>query len=281
MTNVIQIKIDNLVFDCRVSGHQGNKAIILLHGFPETSYMWIPLMEQLSSEGYYCVAPDMRGYSQNACPRGVANYTIRKLYGDILHLSQALGLERFHLIGHDWGAIIGWHLTHHFPERILSWTALSVPHPRAIAAAYKQDKVQREKSRYIKWFMVPFLPEVFLRRNDLAWFRRLWKRSRPEELENYLSVFRNKKCLTAALNYYRANFGKGKGEKAGPARVPTLFIWGRYDLAVSASAAENNQMYVSGEYTFLELEAGHWLMQSKFTEVATAITAHLKKNPIS
>lgn len=281
MSKVLQVNIDNLVFDCRVSGKQGSEAVILLHGFPETSFMWTPLMEQLASEGYFCVAPDMRGYSKNACPKGVENYTIRRLYQDVLDLSHALGLERFHLIGHDWGAMIGWYFIHAFPGKVLSWTALSVPHPRAFASAYKQHREQRKKSRYIKWFQIPYLPEIFIRRNDLALLRRLWKRSRPEELENYLSVFRRKKCLTAALNYYRANFGRGKLEKTGPAEVPTLFIWGRYDVAVSSMAAENNREYVLGDYTFLPLEAGHWLVQSAFPEVAAAVTKHLEKYRLS
>ena len=281
MSNIIHVKIDQLVFDCLVSGNEGREAVILLHGFPETSFMWTPLMEQLSTEGYYCVAPDMRGYSKNACPKGVENYRIGKLYQDVLDLSRALGLERFHLIGHDWGAMIGWYFTYNFPENVISWTALSVPHPRAFAAAYKQYREQRKKSRYIRWFMIPYLPEIYIRRNDLALLRRLWKRSRPEELENYLSVFRRKECLTAALNYYRANFGRGKLEKIGPAGVSTLFIWGRHDVAISSMAAENNQEYVAGDYRFLPLEAGHWLVQSRLSEVATAVSGHLKKNRLS
>ena len=68
---VRKLNIGEFEFDCCVSGNEQKELIILLHGFPETSYMWINLMEKLSSIGFYCLAPNMRGYSENACPKGV------------------------------------------------------------------------------------------------------------------------------------------------------------------------------------------------------------------
>ena len=70
MISIQKIQIDNLIFDCRVSGNKKDKLVILLHGFPETSFMWIELMKEISPQGFYCVAPNMRGYSKNATPRG-------------------------------------------------------------------------------------------------------------------------------------------------------------------------------------------------------------------
>lgn len=105
----------------------------------------------------------------------------------------------------------------------------------------------------------------------------MWKHSTNEEVEDYLAVFRRKRSLTAALNYYRANFGKSKSEQIGDILVPTLFIWGGNDMYVGAFAAENNHKYMKGDYTFLELDAGHWLIQSNYSEVKHAIIEHLSK----
>lgn len=251
--------------------------MIFLHGFPETSIMWERLMEKLSSLGYYCIAPDMRGYSANACPKGVENYRVDELRDDVLNIANSLGVEKFHLVGHDWGAAIGWNIVYSAPERIWSWTALSVPHTRAFRKALKLDKEQKKKSRYIGWFLVPMIPELILRRGDLGKFRRLWRNSSPEELENYLSVFRRKESLTAALNYYRANIGKGKNTLIGPVEAPVLFIWGNRDLAIGAFAAKGNHEYMVGEYTYLEVDGGHWLMQTNYSEVEEAIVSHISK----
>lgn len=266
-----------LEFDCRVSGNEQNELIIFLHGFPETSFMWLKIMEKLSSLGFYCIAPDMRGYSKNACPIGVKHYKMEKLSQDILHIADTANKTRFHLIGHDWGAAIGWNIVYNNPKRIISWTGLSVPHGKALGKAMKLDKTQQKKTRYIKYFILPYIPEVMIRKNDFEKFRKLWKHSASEELENYLSVFRRKNTLTAALNYYRANFRKGKNQSIGEILSPTLFIWGNQDLAIGSFAAECNHKYMKGEYTFLELDAGHWLIQTNYDEVETAIVKHIKK----
>ena len=142
----------------------------------------------------------------------------------------------------------------------------------------KTDKVQSKKSRYIGWFLIPVIPEIVLRKNDFKKFRRLWKNSSAEELNDYLTVFRRKGALTAALNYYRANLGRGKRQSIGDITRPTLFIWGKNDLAVGRVAAENNHKYMKGDYTFLELDGGHWLIQTNYPEVEKAIIEHLTKN---
>lgn len=272
---VRKIRAGAFEFDCRVSGTEGNETVLLLHGFPETSHMWIPLMEKLSAMGYYCVAPNMRGYSESACPKGIKKYTTEHLKQDILNLADVVQAHTFHLIAHDWGAIIGWHLAYHHPDRIRTWTALSVPHLKGFAKALKTDPVQKKKSRYIGWFLVPILPEMMLRKKDFAKFRRLWKHSSPEELHDYLTVFRRKKTLTAALNYYRANLGKRRPPPIGDISTPTLFIWGNRDLAIGKTAAENNHKYMKGAYTYLEVDGGHWLMQTNYADVERAVIKHL------
>jgi len=232
-------------------------------------------METLSDQGYFCIAPDMRGYSKDACPRGKKHYSVKFLVQDILDIAGCFGQDRFHLIGHDWGAAVGWHLVYANSARILSWTALSVPHLKAFANAYRTDREQHRKSRYIRWFLLPWLPEISLSRNNMAILRRLWKNSSPEALENYLSVFRQRRCLTGALNYYRANLGRGKKAPIGAIRSPTLLIWGNQDPAIGEAAVLGNQKYMEGPYTFLPLNGGHWLMQSNFQEVSRAISQHL------
>ena len=272
-----KIRTKEFEFDCRVSGNEENELIIFLHGFPETSFMWIKLMEKLSSIGYFCLAPDMRGYSEHACPKGAKNYTIKKLSDDILHITDAVHANKFHLIAHDWGAAIGWNLVYQNAEKIISWTALSVPHSRGFKKAIEMDKEQRKKSRYIGWFLLPVIPEIMLRKNDFEKFRKLWKHSSPEEVNHYLSVFRRKYALTAALNYYRANFKKGNNQTVGDITTPTLFIWGEKDLAIGKVAAENNHKYMKGDYTFLAIDGGHWLMQTNYPEIEKAIIEHITK----
>ena len=238
-------------------------------------------MKRMASLGYYCIAPDMRGYSEHACPRGIRNYKMKYLTEDILSIADALNVDRFHLVGHDWGALVGWNVVDKYSERIISWTALSVPYLRAFAKAMKIDPKQKKKVRYIGFFVLPIIPELKLRAKDFAMFRRLWKYSTPDEVDAYLRIFRRKGALTATLNYYRANAMRGRGAEMGEIETPTLFIWGNRDLAIGEVAANLNGNYMSGDYTFVPLDAGHWLIQSAYDDVERAILDHIPKYKIS
>ena len=274
-----QIVIDELSFDCRISGNEEDELVILLHGFPESSFMYRELMQDLGELDYYCMAPDMRGYSEGARPAGISNYSIGKLTKDIMDIAHSAGKEKFHLIGHDWGAAIGWQIVHDNPEAILSWTGLSVPHTQSFFEALLNDNDQKKRSKYIKLFQIPFLPEIKLKSKNFKIFREMWDTHSKEEVEDYLSILKGKKAVTALLNYYRASSELTKkartGQVLGDIHVPTLFIWGKNDVAIGAESVKNGHKYMKKEYTYLELESGHWLIQSSYSEVKAAIVEHL------
>ena len=272
------ISIGEFTFECFLSGQPGDELVFFLHGFPETAYMWRHVQQHISGLGYFCVAPNLRGYSKHACPGNVKEYAVKNMVKDTLDIVDSLGYTRFHLVGHDFGAFIGWQIAYYHPDRLLSWNALSVPHPSAFIKAFKTDPVQRHKSKYIRWLMIPYFSEWWLRRNQFALLKRLWKRSSEDEVKHYIKTFSNKASLTGALNYYRANFGKHRPEKIGIIRVPTQFIWGNRDLAVSQTAAYGNDPYIEAAYEFVELSCGHWLVQENLTAIKKEIRKHITKN---
>ena len=121
----------------------------------------------------------------------------------------------------------------------------------------------------------------FLVKNDFKLFRKFWKNSAQDEIEDYLKVFRNRKQLTAAINYYRSNYKLLKkaanAQILGDINVPTLFIWGNKDVAIGSVSVNNSHQFMKNDYTFLELDSGHWLIQNKYNELKKAITEHLLK----
>jgi pimeloyl-ACP methyl ester carboxylesterase len=281
MPKTLEVNITDLTFECIVEGKKENELVLLLHGFPESSFMWRRLMKDLSAAGYYCVAPNLRGYSKGACPRGKRHYVLQELVNDVIAIARHFTTDRFHLVGHDWGALIGWQMVNDYEDSILSWTALSVPHPQAFGLAVLEDEEQRKMSQYIRYFQWPLLPEMRIRKNDFKLFRRLWKNSSDDEVDHYLNIFRNRQQLTAALNYYRANYNilkkAAKGQIIKDVHVPTLFIWGNKDPAIGSTSVNNGHQYARGYYEFLELDTGHWLIQMKYNEVRSAIKHHLQK----
>src|SRR5919109_4099069 len=141
-------------------GPPAGELVVLLHGFPQTSACWTPLLESLAAAGYRAVAPDQRGYSPRARPATVAAYRLPELVADVLAMADRLGTERIHLVGHDWGGVVAWRLAGQHPERVATLTALSTPHPRAFARALVG--VQALRSAYLPVFRAPRLAELLL-----------------------------------------------------------------------------------------------------------------------
>ena len=120
---VSDVEANGMTFRCRTAGDSGDP-VMLLHGFPETSHMWTDLIPRLAEAGYRTLAPDLRGYSPGARPDDVSAYSYEALASDVFALADASGFERFHLVGHDWGAIIGWAAVDiDGGKRIASWTS--------------------------------------------------------------------------------------------------------------------------------------------------------------
>ena len=269
------VKVNDLTFTCRVSGLENTgDAVILLHGFPETSRMYYDLIPVLVSEGYKVVAPDQRGYSQGARPPKISDYSIDKLSQDVIDIADAFQFEKFHLVGHDWGSAVGWVTAALYSERINSWTALSVPHLDAFFDAINTDKDQQRKSQYINFFKKPILPELYFKIFGYTYLKNIWRKSSQLEIEKYLEVFKQRGALKASLNWYRANM-KNEDKSIGDIAAPTLIIYGLKDMAIGEKSVDESEKYLTGDYKIEKLKAGHWLIQESFEAVSNSILQHL------
>ncbi|QAA34503.1 alpha/beta hydrolase [Clostridium manihotivorum] len=277
--NIEEVKANGYKFKCRTAGLESEgEPIIFLHGFPESSIIWENIMISFAKKGYRCIAPDLRGYSKEARPKGIKNYTVEKLAEDVIAIADAVGFKKFHLVGHDWGSACGWTVLTIYPERVNDWSALAVPHMAAYMNAKSNDKEQMEKSRYIRLFQVPVVPEVFLGSKNLAYLKTIWSEHSKREIEDYLGIFKDYEGRNRVINWYRAN--NKISVKYGDVTIPTLFIWGNKDLAIARAGVEDAKKYMKGEYNFVELDAGHWLVQEKYNLVLEEVSKHIRNHPI-
>ncbi len=255
---------DGLRFDVRDKGPGKGDPVVLLHGFPQDATAWDQVVPLLHEAGLRTLAPDQRGYSPQARPRGRRAYRMSHLVDDVLALLDDRGLARAHVVGHDWGGAVAWALAGSRPERVASLTVLSTPHPAAFAAAL--PGAQGIASWYMGAFQLPLLPEVVLARSLSRMLRGL-----PEaSLAHYTGRMREPGALGAALGWYRAlPFSPPRGTR--PTTVPTTYLWGAKDPALRRRGAELTARHVTGPYRFVELEAGHWLPETRPAEVASAV----------
>ncbi|WP_123025491.1 alpha/beta fold hydrolase [Mycolicibacterium stellerae] len=262
-----QFRRGDLVFDVIDAGPADGPVVVLLHGFPESNAMYQPVIDRLVAQGYRCLAPLQRGYSPGARPKRRRDYRDSELVGDILTLIDASGAQRVHLVGHDWGAAVAWYVAQRFPERLITLTALSVPHPAAFLKAVATSR-QAASSWYMLFFQLPWLPErLLLSKRAMAGF--MASRSAPELAEAEVTAIRQPGTLTAALNWYRAMPFGNPTETARKVTVPTMYVWSDDDIALKEKGARLCADYVVAEYRFEVLAgASHWLLDEQPETVA-------------
>ena len=272
-----QIAAGEHTYDVRRAGN-GDELVILLHGFPETSHMWLPLLEHLAANGYTALAPDLLGYSPGARPEGAEHYAYSAMAEDILAMADTLGKDRFHLVGHDHGAGLGWYMAGRHAEKLISWTALSVPHIDAFGQAIANNPEQRQRSGYMLFFRQVGTAETALSADDFARLRNIWSASSPEQVEEYVRVLSQPGALTGALNWYRGALTADR-HPIGPISVPTLMIWGNQDQAIGRPGVDATPPLMAGPYRLVELDVGHWLIQEAQADVLRETLAHIEQHP--
>jgi pimeloyl-ACP methyl ester carboxylesterase len=274
------IQVGNLTFDAATSGASGDPLVLMLHGFPQTSHTWRHQLEALPSAGYYVVAPNQRGYSAGARPAGQGQYATQLLIDDALGMVRALGYEKFHLVGHDWGGQLAWLLACAYPDAVSSLTVLSRPHPSAFAAAMQSDAAQAERSKHHRAFQDPKTAELLLENDAARLCRALTDQGvSAADAQAYLTVLGHKPALESALNWYRAAGSRSSAladSSAATVQVPTLYIWGDADSTVGRVAADKTADHVSGPYRFEVLPGiGHFVTDQAGAEVTDLLIEFL------
>src|SRR5580693_1085777 len=128
--------------------------IVMIHGFPDFWYTWRDQMEALSDK-YQCVAIDQRGYSLSDKPKGVENYDVRLLVGDVAAVIKSLGQEKAIIVGHDWGGLVAWQVALNLPQMTEKLIILNLPHPRGLSRELANNPKQQQASAYARNFQKP------------------------------------------------------------------------------------------------------------------------------
>jgi pimeloyl-ACP methyl ester carboxylesterase len=279
------VHANGLRFRAMVDGPPHGDMFILLHGFPEGAESWSRQLGPLSAAGCLAVALDLRGYGLSDAPEAVESYHIDHLVEDVRLMIKAFGRPAAHVAGHDWGAMVAWFFAGRYPEMTKTLTALSVPHPAALAAASRDDADQQERSRYVSLFVLEGKAERVLADEQYRRLRSMFAigpnpNAAPQTvIDHFVRSLSRPGRLTAALNYYRANLVQGGGsweglDEIGPVISPTVMLWGDEDPALGRTAVEATAQHVTGEFRLEVLKgAGHWLQFERPDEVSRALVA--------
>ena len=247
------------------SGPADGFPVVLLHGFPEFWYSWRYQIPALAGAGFRVIAPDQRGYNLT---EKQPPYTLNTLTQDIVNLADALGLERFHVVGHDWGGPVAWNVAAWLPQGVQKIAAINGPHPNAFADALKRHPTQWLRSWYIGLFQLPVVPEALFRVNDYAVVERLFaelpkERMSHEDLQLYKEAFAQPDAVSAMIGWYRSIpksiLSEGGLREKLAVTCPACVIWGERDFALEKGVNDTLQRYVKDVDLHFIPDAGHWV----------------------
>ncbi len=274
--------------DVFTAGDPVNPALIFLHGFPESHRTWRYQMGALSDD-YYCIAPDQRGYRGSSKPQNVDAYTADKLTADIFAVADALGVQEFTIIGHDWGGAIAWSVALNgqaggmnpaWAGRVPRAVIANAPHPYLFQRLLITDMEQRASSQYIRAFRDPGNDDLIREQGLTGLMSKFVKWDRPsnmeaEERDALLTDWKDRDACFGMLNWYRASalvvpamdeeaaipaFAAGAFPKL---EIPTLVIWAMDDLALPSSNIEGIEAFVPKVKIVPVYDCGHFVIWEK------------------
>ncbi len=239
--------------------------VVLLHGFPEAAFTWSRIAVPLADAGFRVLAPDQRGYARSDKPRGRGAYRLALLAADVIGLADALRIGRVDVVGHDWGALVAWHLGSRHAPRVRRTMIVNGPHPRAMRAHALRHPTQIARSLYIAGFQAPLVPEWAMRAHDHALLARaLVASSRPGTFDDamlarYRAAWSVPGALGAMLAWYRAMPLYGADDAVGRVPGPVHIAWGDRDRFLESALAEASATYCDDARITHFTDATHWL----------------------
>jgi pimeloyl-ACP methyl ester carboxylesterase len=258
--------------------------VVLLHGFPEFWWSWRRQIPHLVEAGFRVVAVDQRGYAQSDRPPGWRDYRIERLAADVAGLIAALGEERAHVVGHDWGAAVAWMVATLHPERVDRLAILNVPHPARMEKALRTSPRQLLHSWYMFFFQIPWLPERLMRLGGRRMLEKTYQDARPgaftaEDFGRYEEALLGPGGLKGPIDWYRAALRRlptSTRKLYRPIAAPTLVIWGEQDRFLGAELADPDPALVPDVRVVRLPDASHWVQHDEPDEVNRLLASFLR-----
>jgi pimeloyl-ACP methyl ester carboxylesterase len=237
--------------------------VVMLHGFPDFWYTWREQMPALAKH-FQVVAIDLRGYNLSDQPKGVENYAMDKLVGDVAAVVKHFKQEKAVIVGHDWGGAIAWAFAMTHPEMTDRLIILNLPHPRGMMRELKNNPEQQHNSAYARNFQQPDAAQKVQPEMLVFWVR-------PADQKKYLEALK-RSSMEGMLNYYKANYPREpySADREMPlVKCPVLMFHGLKDTYLLPGALNDTWKWVEKDLTLVTVpNAGHFV-QREAAEIVT------------
>lgn len=279
-------------------GPRSGSPVVLLHGWPDSPRTWDRVLPKLHRAGYRTIAPYLRGFGPSTFRSSIFGRKRRRtgqpvaLAQDVIDLADALKLQRFAVVGHDWGARAGYALAALFPKRLTSLVALSVPFAPGRAAP---PPMEQAKAFWYQWLLCTPQGEALLRSDPVAFGRAQWDAWSPQgwysqgDFAEASRAWKGSDFPDTVLQYYRSRWNQADADpdyqvlqtrfEATPfLETPTLLIHGMDDTCTLVEGTDGANRFFGGFYRRALLDRiGHFPSREAADATASEILTHLKE----
>ena len=248
--------------------------VVMIHGFPDYWFTWRKQMPALA-EKFQVVAIDQRGYNLSDQPKGVENYTIDKLVGDVRNVILHFQREQAIVIGHDWGGMVAWQFAMTHPQMTERLVILNLPHPNGLRRELANNPEQQKNSAYARFFQTPVAASLLKAETLVEWVKE------PEARAKYVEAMQ-RSSMEGMLNYYKANYPREPYTipvDVGPkVQCSVLMIHGLKDKALLPGALNDTWNWLEKDLTLVTVpESEHFVQQDASETVTRTIVNWLNR----
>ena len=284
MQKSVQTKRSKVAY--RTYGEEKNPSLMLVHGWPQSSYCWHEVAQYLND--YYIIAPDLRGLGDSERTLELKSYTKDELGKDLFALADALEIDHFYLCGHDWGSAVVQEMALTQPQRIEKLILINMMIINNFEgkkkAAEKLVKGMFKSSWYQFFQSIPEFPEALIAGKEDVWIRffsRGISSPIPEEaIAEYTRCYQIPHTITTGANLYRtipADRERWKTYKDKKIAVPTHLIHGELDPVVVKEFLYKAESAFTRPIDIIYLKGGHFICDEQPQAVAEVIQSFLAK----
>ncbi|KAK5119688.1 hypothetical protein LTR85_007264 [Meristemomyces frigidus] len=273
------------------SRDETNGTIVLVHGFPQTSYQFRHVLPILAAQGYRCIAPDYRGAGGSSKLTSSSDFTKAMMAEDIVQLLQVLNVtEPTHLIGHDIGGMVAFALAHRHPELVktVCWGECPLPGTRT----YYRDRTEHAVQQFHFIFhSIADLPEALIKGNERLYVAHFFNKIAynldafsEADVDYYAAAYSQPGAMRCGLNVYRAFEKDAEDNKHflaehGKCGVPTMVMSGEHsrhraeaeEMVLEVTKSEKVEVGIVGD-------AAHYLAEENPHGFAETVLGFIRRH---
>jgi pimeloyl-ACP methyl ester carboxylesterase len=258
----------------------GNRILVLIHGFGDTSRMWTPLFDDFGKD-YTIIAPDMRGLGDSSRP--LTGYDKKTIASDIQELVKSLGYQRINLVGHDIGLMVAYAYAAQYPTEVEKLALLEAPIP---GVGDIWEKVYTNPALWHFHFIKSPIALDLVKGRERLFLEHFWQTLSPHpetfsqtDRQAYAKAYAQEGAMRAAFEMFQTfdTLDAADNRKFAATRLPMPVLTIEGDKAMGGALETQAKLVATNVTSIRFVDTGHWLMEQRPAETKAELAKFFGK----